>query len=106
MANKGWTRILRVPVRTNADQKAAVSVTCVRRHRSNEMSRQHSDACRVKRHAGVIRVWVSGDHGMKVRTMLQAPRTTEGVTTYRSYHKVKIYRTHTVPWLPTKPGTG
>ena len=105
IASKGSTRVLRLPVVTNAEQKAAVSVTCVRRQKLRGLGGPGGQACRVWRHAGAIWVGLSGAHGMKIRVLIEAPRTSMGATTYRAYRQAKVYRTHRVG-VPTAHGTG
>jgi len=89
LKNAGWTRIVKVRVRTNAGQNARVRVTGrpIAPQAAGEVR-----AFRVVRRNGQILVWLSGAQATKVRVQIQA----DAVPGYTSYKKVKVYRTRAV----------
>lgn len=89
LRNSGWTRIVKVPVRTNADQNARVRVVGVpiAPRAAGEVK-----AFRVVRRNGAVRVWLSGTQATKVRVRIHAGK----VPGFTSYTKVKVYRTRAV----------
>lgn len=89
LKNKGWTKIVKVPVRTNAKQNAKVRVVGVP---LATKSAGEVTAFRVVQRNGAIRVWLSGQQAMKVRVRIHAKK----VPGYTSYTTKKAYRTKVV----------
>ncbi len=89
LKNVGWTRIVKVPVRTNAGQNARVRVVGLP---ISTQAAGEVQAFRVVRKNGQVRVWLSGTQATKVRVRIHAG----GVPGYTSYTKVKVYKTQAV----------
>ena len=89
LKNKGWTRIVKVPVRTNAKQNAKVRVVGVP---LAAKAAGEVEMFRVVRRNGAVRVWLSGRQAMKVKVRISAKK----VPGYTSYLKKKVYRTKAV----------
>ena len=88
IADSGQTRIVRVPVRTNANQNATVRVT------GTPIAAQATGEVRTFRtfrRDGALWVDLSGTQATRVTVRIRAPRT----TTYQPYRMVKVYRTRT-----------
>jgi hypothetical protein len=89
LARSGSTRIVKVPVRTNAGQKARVTVvgTVIGSGAAGEVR-----PFRTYRRAGAVWVDLSGARDTRVRVTIRAPRTAK----YTAYKVVKVYRTKAV----------
>jgi hypothetical protein len=89
LANSGVTRIVKLPVRTNAGQNARVRVTGtpIDAGAAGEVR-----PFRTYKRAGAVWVNLSGTQATRVRVQLRAPETTN----YTAYSKVKVYRTKAV----------
>jgi sugar lactone lactonase YvrE len=88
VAASGWTRLVPLPVTTNAGQQATVRATCTPLERVRVPSGDAGPDCRVARSASAVRVWISGQRAVFVRVRIHAP-TTPG---YSPYTKVRAYR--------------
>jgi hypothetical protein len=85
LKNAGTTRIVRVPVRTNAGQNARVSVL-------GSQALGEVRVFRVYRRDGKVWVELSGTAAMRVKVRIHAPK----VPGYTAYTKTKVYRTKAV----------
>ena len=81
----GWTRLLKLPVRTNAGQRAVVRITATPRLSTASGERQFAIISRAN---GKLRVWLSGQPA-KVRLKISAPETDE----YTAYRLKKVWNT-------------
>jgi hypothetical protein len=81
----GWTRLLKLPVTTNAGQRASVRVIVTPRLTTASGERQFAIVSRAN---GKLRVWLSGQPA-KVRLTITAPAT----KTYTAYRLKKVWNT-------------
>ena len=81
----GWTKLLNLPVRTNAGQRATVRVMVTPRLANAAGERQFAIVSRAN---GQLRVWLSGQPA-KVRLTITAPAT----KTYAAYRLKKVWNT-------------
>jgi hypothetical protein len=88
VATSGWTRLVRLPVTTNAGQQATVRAPCTPLERVRVPAGDAGAPCRVTRSASAVRVWVSGHQAVQVRVRIQAPATDD----YSRYAKSRTYR--------------
>jgi hypothetical protein len=95
VARTGTTRLVRLPVTTNAGQDARVRATCSVRPKRGSTADPAKDvtrACRVIRTTSAVRVRVSGRRALLVTVRLRAPEA-PGFTAYSS---VTTYRVRPV----------
>jgi hypothetical protein len=88
VAASGWTRLVRLPVTTNAGQRASVRANCAPLRRSGVPAGDSRPDCRVVRSASAVRVWVSGQRAVLVQVRIHAP----AVPGYSPYTRVRTYR--------------
>lgn len=91
LKNRGTTRLVRIPVRTNAGQVATVKVTGVPvgATRTQALRAGQADQFRVIRRAGWVSVYLPGTTAMRVTVTVTAPAKSG----YTSYASVKRYTT-------------
>lgn len=87
LAPTGWTRLVKLPVVTNAGRKAAVRARC--RQSATSQTAGEVRYCRFQRTNQALKVWLAGNETTVVRVVMHAP----GTTKYRPFRKVVIYRT-------------
>ena len=81
----GWTKLLKLPVRTNAGQRAKVLVKVTPRLAMAAGERQFAIVSRAN---GKLRVWLSGQPA-RVRLLISAPATDQ----YTAYRLKKVWTT-------------
>jgi hypothetical protein len=89
LSRSGSTRIVKMPVRTNAGQNARVNVvaTVIGSGAAGEVR-----PFKTYRRAGAVWVDLSGTRDTRVRVTIRAPRTAK----YTAYKVVRVYRTKAV----------
>lgn len=100
----GWTRLVRLPVRTNAGQTARVRITC-RPGPASALAPaalpagDDQPSCRVRRGPHHAAVWVSGTRPVTVRVTITAP----AAPGYTALRRMRIYRTEQIRLDPAPP---